>query len=236
MTNMPEAEWLACTDPAVMWEDLWYPHVNDHVRTRIWDAAEDGQERLTRLCRSAFARHDARLKDDPAVLRSILLCEAEADHGRDEEAVAEAEADLDPPEIPESAGGVAWYRYTTARGLIEEFDGIYWQLVCGELNWLAPDAAGRRVQADLLRDIFGNPMRRVRVEPAWLAWSGGAIVQLARAIYEERAFHGMPLLGDLLQDAGCTAATVLEHCRAPVTHVRGCWVLDGLLGKAARVP
>jgi len=32
-------------------------------------------------------------------------------------------------------------------------------------------------------------------------------------------------------NAACDNADVLAHCRAEVPHVRGCWVVDLLLGK-----
>jgi hypothetical protein len=93
------------------------------------------------------------------------------------------------------------------------------------------DAAEARAQADLLRDIFGNPFRRPRVKRAWLKWAGGTVVAVARAAYEGRAFDRLPILADALEEAGCTDPDVLGHCRRPGEHVRGCWVLDLLLGK-----
>ncbi len=86
-------------------------------------------------------------------------------------------------------------------------------------------------QADLIRDIFGNPFRPVAVDPAWLAWNDGAIRKMAQAIYDERAFDRLPLLADALEDAGCADADILAHCRGPGPHVRGCWLVDSLLGK-----
>jgi hypothetical protein len=100
----------------------------------------------------------------------------------------------------------------------------------------------------ILHDVFGNPFRpviwsdrqpprsrrkplEVRVVPAELrAWNGGLVVKLARAIYEERAFERMPILGDALEDAGCTNPAILEHCRSS-PHVLGCWLLDWVLDK-----
>jgi hypothetical protein len=38
------------------------------------------------------------------------------------------------------------------------------------------------------------------------------------------------VLRDALMDAGCEDEAVLAHLLEP-THVRGCWVLDLLLGK-----
>jgi hypothetical protein len=48
-------------------------------------------------------------------------------------------------------------------------------------------------------------------------------------VYDERAFDRMPVLGDALEEAGCTDEGVLSHCRSGV-HARGCWVVDALLG------
>ena len=71
----------------------------------------------------------------------------------------------------------------------------------------------------------------VRVEPAWFAWNDHTVPRIAQAIYGERAFDRMPILADALEDAGCDNADILGHCRQPGPHVRGCWVVDLLLGK-----
>jgi hypothetical protein len=52
-----------------------------------------------------------------------------------------------------------------------------------------------------------------------------------RGMNKSRAFTAMPILADALQDAGCENADILNHCRAPGPHVRGCWVVDRILGK-----
>jgi hypothetical protein len=83
-------------------------------------------------------------------------------------------------------------------------------------------------QADMLRDIFGNPYRPVAFDPRWRTADA---VGLARGIYEERAFERLPLLADALMDAGCGDEPVLAHCRSEGPHVRGCWVVDLVLGK-----
>jgi CheY-like chemotaxis protein len=62
--------------------------------------------------------------------------------------------------------------------------------------------------------------------PGFRTWDGGTIPKLARAIAEEGAFQYLPVLGDALEEAGCTNADVLHHCRQPGEHRRGCWVLD----------
>ena len=89
------------------------------------------------------------------------------------------------------------------------------------------EADEKEWQHRLLREVFGNPFRPVRADPSWLT---SDVLLLARGIYDEKAFDRMPILADALQDAGCDNADVLDHCRQPGEHVRGCWVIDMLLG------
>lgn len=90
-------------------------------------------------------------------------------------------------------------------------------------------AAEEVVQVALLRDTFGNPLRPVIADPAWLT---STAVALARTIYEERAFDRLPILADALEEAGCDNADVLTHLRGDGPHVRGCWALDLVLGRS----
>ena len=79
------------------------------------------------------------------------------------------------------------------------------------------------------RDIFGNPFDPVAFSPEWRS---STAVALAAQMYESRDFSAIPILADALQDAGCDSADVLSHCRdAGAPHVRGCWVVDLVLGK-----
>jgi hypothetical protein len=80
----------------------------------------------------------------------------------------------------------------------------------------------------LLRDIFPNPYRPPSLAPAWRTEN---VLAVARTMYEARDFTDLPVLADALAEAGCTAADVLDHCRKPGLHVRGCWVVDGLLDR-----
>lgn len=83
-------------------------------------------------------------------------------------------------------------------------------------------------QVRLLRDIFGNPFLPVPVDPRWLTETTAT---LATGIYADRAFDRMPILADALEEAGCDNRDMLDHCRGDGPHVRGCWVVDLLLGK-----
>ncbi len=90
----------------------------------------------------------------------------------------------------------------------------------------------RHAQAEVLRDIIGNPFRPLpQGNIAWLAWEGGMLPKLARAVYEERAFDRLAVLADALEDAGCADPALLGHLRGPGEHVRGCWAVDLLLEK-----
>jgi hypothetical protein len=82
-------------------------------------------------------------------------------------------------------------------------------------------------QAVLLRDIFGNPFRPVMPDRSWLTPRS---IDLARSMYDHRRFQDMSDLADALDDAGCTVREILDHCRGPGPHVRGCWVVDRVLG------
>ncbi|VTR95758.1 Uncharacterized protein (Fragment) OS=uncultured bacterium PE=4 SV=1 [Gemmata massiliana] len=88
--------------------------------------------------------------------------------------------------------------------------------------------AEQRVYCEQLKDIFGNPFRPVSFSPSWRS---STAVSLAAQVYESRDFGAMPILADALQDAGCENEDILSHCRGAGPHVRGCWVVDLVLGK-----
>jgi hypothetical protein len=81
-------------------------------------------------------------------------------------------------------------------------------------------------QADLLRDVFGNPFQVQDVAAAWLRWHGGLVPRMARDIHSGRRWGELPVLADALEEAGCADPEVLGHLRGPGPHVAGCWVLD----------
>ncbi len=93
-------------------------------------------------------------------------------------------------------------------------------------------AAVRSRQPELIRCVFGNPFRPVAIEPVSLT---PAVVSIARAAYDERLLPSgeldaarLAVLADALEDVGCVGE-VLAHLRGQ-RHVRGCWVIDIILG------
>ena len=91
-------------------------------------------------------------------------------------------------------------------------------------------------QTRLLRCMFGNPFRPVSINPVWLT---PTVSNLAQSAYDERIMPSgeldpsrLAVLSDALEESGCDDEEILNHLRSPGPHVRGCWVLDLLLGKS----
>jgi hypothetical protein len=96
-------------------------------------------------------------------------------------------------------------------------------------EWRRASPRERSAQSGLLRDLFGNPFRATPViDPVWLT---PTVVSIARRAYDERAFAALPVLGDALEEAGCTGKAILAHCRSGGEHARGCWAVDLLRAK-----
>jgi hypothetical protein len=149
---------------------------------------------------------------------------AMADDGRRAVEAAERDADQPPADADPLDGRVI---DPVAGG--PRHGTIYAAECAADAAVTAPDPkAEGAAQCALLADIFGNPFRPVALDPSWLT---SAVVALATGIYADRASDRLPILADALQDAGCDNADVLDHCRGDGRHVRGCWVVDLLLGK-----
>jgi hypothetical protein len=89
-----------------------------------------------------------------------------------------------------------------------------------------------RIQAGLLRDLFGNPFRQPAAPaPAILAWNDKTVTRIVQAIYQDRDFDRLPVLADALLEAGCDDEELLAHCRSKGPHARGCWAVDLLIGR-----
>ncbi len=91
-------------------------------------------------------------------------------------------------------------------------------------------------QIAMLCDICGHPLRPAAARPGPLP---PEVVRLAKAAYEERLVPSgdldgkrLAVLADALEESGCADAGLAWHLREPGPHVRGCWALDLLLGKA----
>jgi hypothetical protein len=180
----------------------------------------------------------------PGVPNLIPRVEAAAEVNGDEERDAVLREALDRS----LAGGADWVSVLVRRpkwvhGLVQFAAGLLrnleWRAVvpAAELaatEYLAPslNTSPRRdhpEQAALLRCVAGYPFLPAALDPAWRT---SDVVSLAAGIYAERAFDRLPILADALMDAGCCADNFQSHLRSPGPHVRGCWVVDLILGKS----
>ena len=228
---MNEAEWLACTDPDRM---LFY------LRGKVSD-------RKLRLFAAACCRLIWPLLTDERSQRAVEIAERYADgRATPRERASAGKRALDA--APRRGGPAAWAAYWAVSRSAAD---TVWNVAAAATEaasraavgdarigradevaaWDVGRAAGSREQAALLRDIVGNPFRPAAVERSWLAWNDGAVRKIAQTIYNEGRFGDLPLLADALEDAGCTDADVLTHCRTPGEHVRGCFAVDLLTGK-----
>src|SRR5260370_13288911 len=209
---MTEGEWLECTDPAPMLESLRGKASDRKLRLfacaccrRVWDLLP---EMIIRQLVDVAERY----VDGKATVTEL---------GRLRKLATRAEARYFQPHWlavrHASVESAHWIAY-----------GASLRVPCKPVLGIGSEGAA---QAILLRDIFGNPFRPVALDPAWLAWNGGTVRKMAEAIYDDRAFDRLPILADALEEAGCTDRDILDHCRSGGDHVRGCWVIDLLLGK-----
>jgi hypothetical protein len=97
-----------------------------------------------------------------------------------------------------------------------------------EVVWQIDTKVARLYQCDTLRCISGNLFRPVTF---YSSWRTDTAIALAQQMYDSRDFGAMPILADALQDAGCDSEDILNHCQGNGPHVRGCWVVDLVLGK-----
>lgn len=235
---MTEEEWATTTDP------------------RAFDIPRDATQRKLRLFLVACCRRIFHLIPEGAGRTALEIAEAYADNLASDrtrqKAQREAAAELTRRKRERRTGGVL-----NISGLEAEIAGLdaVLETTVKTISHRAsyqPDAAAAQGQAarrrrtgndpyaatyqaelasqvPLLRDIFGNPFRPVAFHPRWRSESA---VALARTAYDTRNFTLLPILADALEEAGCDHADVLAHCRDHNgVHVRGCWVVDGVLGK-----
>ena len=224
---MTETEWLTCTDAQKMLEFLGAKASERKLRLFACGCCYRLTELWGNLCEDELVAVDfANLYADGGATREDLklarddLSDIDDYYGSSEEIRFHALDCVTAIPLGDVNG--------LANRIINYFDNHHhWT----EAELEGEQEAERVLQCEVLRDFFGNPFRSVAVEPSWLTWYDGTVPGLAQAIYDEGAFDRLPVLADALEETGCTNADILGHCRGPGPDVRGCWVVDLLLGK-----
>jgi hypothetical protein len=221
---MTEAEWLACGDPAPMLEFVRHNASDRKCRLvacaccRALDHIVDDRQRQAVEAAEQFA--DGKMGSREFWRASDGFSNK---HHQFFDAVSDGDRHPAPSVVSDCLVSCACVHEPRDQG--EPWDGACdATFTAGYVS--PPDL--RSVRGHLIRDIFGNPFRPVAFDPRWRTADA---LGLARAVYEDRAFDRLPLLADALMDAGCAGEQILDHCRGPGPHVRGCWVVDLVLGK-----
>jgi hypothetical protein len=227
-SHMTEQEWLTCTDPDAMLK---------HLRGRITD----------RQCWLFAAACDRRVfpvlelvtneEGQAKFRRAVELFERVADGIATDEEVQQ----LYPPDTTGVAWGGALGSSWNAAASVAS-GSLFSKRFCNrtaERREAARRSAELQVlnservaQSEILRCIVGNPFCPATIAPSCQAWNDGTVAKLAQGIHDDRAFDRLPILADALEEAGCDNADIINHCRQPGEHVRGCWVVDLLLNKS----
>lgn len=220
---MGEQEWLTCKTPQPMLDFLGFRDNERKLRLfavaccrRIWDVLiSKGSRRAVEVCE--------RFADGMASRKELRYAYSGASKSCDR-ACYRAHP---PDEIVVAAAAAA---KTSARG-------VNMSVFLGGICSNAARASGQRetealVQVGFLREIFGNPFRPVTFGEGTATWNGGLIARMASQIYDTQEYADLPILADALEDVGCMSQDLLDHCRTSGGHLRGCWVVDLILGKS----
>ena len=229
---MTEREWLECTDPEPMLEYLGANDLLSDRKQRLFDCAcvrriwhlllnETGRKAVE--IAEKFADGQA-TKEELREAQGIAL------------AAADAQATLSPPGTPDSysvlaAAAEAEWEYRSGADPLRHaavafaWQGLAYDVRSEKLLARKKLADERKTQATLLREIIGNPFQACPVSPSTAVWD------LAQEIYDKRAYDLLPRLAEAPEKMGRDNPKILAHCWLPGPHVRGCWVVDLLLGK-----
>jgi hypothetical protein len=241
LEQFTEQDWLVSTEPHITLE-LAFVTTEDPPSKRMLLPSN----RKLRLFSCACCRRIWHLLSTDWAKACVLLAEAYCDG-----LVGESELKAAFSKAPESLlrlGGWHVGRVAEAAGATGEARTV-WALVAAR-DVSAPDGGmnkeelpqqtrrnccpeesdpvERAAQAAMLRDVYGNPFRLTSFDPVWRTRT---VLALAQVMYDSRDFSPMPIFSDVLIEAGCEDEAIIAHCRRSEPHVRGCWVVDLVLGK-----
>ena len=222
---MTESEWLECSDPTPMLE---------FIRVKVC-------ERKLRLFACICTRRVWNLLYDKHSQKALTLVEMYAD-ADDSESLLDTARRLANQAVHtayregRTVAGVELVSMLCREDISRATSAVELAARC-EANLIDQHGlnAIKQKQGLLLREILGNPFRPITINPSWLT---PTVLTLAQSAYDERILPSgeldparLAVLSDALEEAGCNNADILAHCREPGDHVRGCWVVDLILGK-----
>jgi hypothetical protein len=240
---MTEQEWLACTDPEPMLALLRLARRPGGRKLRLFACAcaRRAWHLLTReppraaveaaeRCADGLAGPEELRQGWSAVRKALSMAPL---HTPWEAALTAALYAATPDTcLPEGAAGAAANALSRDPRLRRPYHPLTSK--AGEPSGCPSERAS---QCALLRDLF-TPFGAAEVSASCLTWDG-TVARLAAAVYEERVLPSgeldlarLAVLADALEEAGCDQPDLLAHLRGPGPHVRGCWAVDLLLGKA----
>jgi hypothetical protein len=226
---MEEAAWLTCNDPNAMLEVVSTRATNRKLRLfvvafarLVWDTIPDEEGRTVLL---EAERH------------ADGLTGSERLHAYHSQWYRFWLPDQTTPEEQE------WFRSPENLTVVHvlrlmTYPASWLRKLHQHSTWTESVASLHHFVPPLFREIFGNPTQPVTIDSSWLTWQSGTIPKLAQTIYEDRLPSGqfdatrLAILADALEECGCCDKVILEHLRGPGPHVRGCFVIDAILGKS----
>jgi hypothetical protein len=219
---MTEAEWQTCTEPSQMLVAVASTRTARKLRLLLTNGARRIWEKLTL----------------PILREAVEVAERYTEGQITEEAVQQVKTRVYLLGVRSSASPeeYRWWRDAIQRNDESQFLALAaltidrgMPQIEGQHAWHGAVRTLGVQMPTLFRELFGPlPFRLV---PVIAEWRTDTALSLARQMYDSRDFSAMPILADALQDAGCDNDDILNHCRHPGEHVRGCWVVDLVLGK-----
>ncbi len=255
---MTESEWLACDDPepmlaflrgeAVTLLDRVPPEQHEAMRQHLLTATSRHKRALfaCACCRPLWPLlKDERSRNAIAVAeqfldgladdRQLWAARAAALDARDASRPHTRGPGREAGQVARAAAVAAWkaVSFEAAEAAAECATAAVWAAL------FPSKAEAKREQVRLLHDIIGNPFRPSPHLPASLLdQADGLIPKLAQAAYDNRELPSghlepsrLAVLADALEEAGVADADLLQQLRGPGPHVRGCHVLDLVLGR-----
>ncbi len=246
---MTESQWLACTEPQTMLKFLagktserklrlfaatccrtiWHLLLDERSKkaVEVLERFADREATPTELCAAA---QDARRAAEDGERAENPYAGWTAANAVGTGQVPEEDEDSELDDVTLALRNAKDTAFSSAWAI-----GHYFHPTDSSDAWFTTTKAHEAAQGGLLRCIFGNPFHPSTLNPRGLT---AIVTTLAQAAYDNRILpagtldtNRLAVLADALEEAGCSSADILSHCRQPGEHCRGCFVIDLLLRK-----